>query len=95
MFRLLLISSGSVADYPDSHTDSAIIAHIDHEQTQVIDILQHLHQKLDTIAKHLGITSPGHKAVPNLISAHRGKEHATSINEAQHDDQMESLISQV
>lgn len=81
------------ADDPDSQTDSAVIAHIEHEQSQVIDSLQHLHQKLDTMAKHLGIMTPSHKANSSLISAHRGSDHGTSPD-AEHDHQMDNLISQ-
>ncbi|KAL3133549.1 hypothetical protein ABBQ38_007399 [Trebouxia sp. C0009 RCD-2024] len=80
-------------DSPDNHTDSATTAHIDHDQTQVIDSLQHLHQKLDTMARHLGIASSGHKAVPSLITAHRGSDQITPPD-AQHNQQMDSLISQ-
>ena len=78
----------------ENHTDSEIIAHIDHEQSLVLDSLQHLHQKLDSVAKHLGLTTSGHKPLPSLISAHRGSDHDASAD-IEHDQQMDSLISQV
>ena len=78
----------------ENHTDSEIIAHIDHEQSLVLDSLQHLHQKLDGVAKHLGVITSGHKPLPSLISAHRGDDHDASAD-MEHDQQMDSLISQV
>ena len=81
------------ADFPDHTTDSATIAHIDHEQFQVLDSLQQLHQKLDAMAKHLGITAPGHKAPSSLIGAHRGSVPATSPD-TEHHLKMDTLISQ-
>ena len=78
----------------ENHTDSEIIAHIDHEQSLVLDSLQHLHHKLDGVAKHLGVTKSGHKPLPSLISAHRGNDHDASAD-MEHDQQMDSLISQV
>ncbi|KAL3148840.1 hypothetical protein ABBQ32_001716 [Trebouxia sp. C0010 RCD-2024] len=80
-----------LADSPDNHTDSATTAHID--QTHVIDSLQHIHEKLDTMARHLGIASSGHKAIPSLISAHRGSDQTTPPD-AEQNQQMDSLISQ-
>ncbi len=78
----------------ENHTDSEIIAHIDHEQSLVLDSLQHLHHKLDGVAKHLGVITSGHKPLPSLISAHRGNDHDASAD-MEHDQQMDSLISQV
>lgn len=60
----------------------------------VLDSLQHLHKKLDSVAKHLGVITPGHKPLPSLISAHRGDDHDASAD-MEHDEQMDSLISQV
>lgn len=84
-----------VADYPDKHTTgSATHGHDDHEQDQVMDSLQHLHLKLDTMAKHFGISGLGHKNVPSLISAHRDSTHG-ALPDAENHQQMDSLISQV
>jgi len=71
-----------------------MIAHIDNEQSLVLDSLQHLHQKLDGVAEHLGLTTSGHKPLPSLISEHRGSDHDASAD-IEHDQQMDSLISQV
>lgn len=65
-----------------------------------MDSLQHIHIKLDMMAKHLGISSPGHKAVPSLICAHRGSDHGHddvhgALPDAEHHQQMDNLISQV
>ena len=60
----------------------------------VLDSLQHLHHKLDGVAKHLGVITSGHKPLPSLISAHRGNDHDASPD-MEHDQQMDSLISQV
>lgn len=78
----------------DNHTDTEILAHIDHEQSQVIDSLHHLHQKLDNVARHLGLATSSNKAAPSLISAHRGSDQDGSAD-TEHDHQMDSLISQV
>ena len=84
-----------VADHPDKHTtSSATHRQDDHEQNQVMDSLQQLHLKLDSMAKHFGINAPGHKNVPSLISAHRDSNHGASPD-AEHHQQMDSLISQV
>lgn len=86
--------TSSLHNDTENHTDSEIIAHIDHEQSLVLDSLQHLHKKLDSVAKHLGVITPGHKPLPSLISAHRGDDHDASAD-MEHDEQMDSLISQV
>ncbi|KAA6425581.1 MAG: hypothetical protein FRX49_04478 [Trebouxia sp. A1-2] len=86
--------TSSLHNDTENYTNSEIIAHIDHEQSFVLDSLQHLHQKLDGVAKHLGVTTSGHKPLPSLISAHRGSDHDVSAD-MEHDQQMDSLISQV
>lgn len=84
-----------VADHPDKHTiGSATHGHDDPKQNQVMDSLQQLHLKLDTMTKHFGISAPGHKNDPSLISAHRDSNHGPSPD-AEHHQQMDSLISQV
>ena len=78
----------------ENRTDSEIIAHIDHENSQVIHSLQQLHQKLDSVTKHLGITTSGHQTLPDLISAHRAGAHDLSAN-TEHNEQMDNLLSQL